>query len=132
MAVTAQATFPSASEIFGLKLVNGHPTQAVVAFTNNERSPITVSLIGGSLFSLDEEESKIVRNLTVSRYNTEIGANQTRNMLYNIATDMHPQDLRLSLNSVISDSEGGIYTLPAFNETVSIVEPETSIFDPQM
>jgi len=34
--------------------------------------------------------------------------------------------------TVISDPEGQFYTMTAFNETIAVVEPETSIFDPQI
>lgn len=128
--MTAQAAFP-ASEIFGVKLVNGHPTQALVTFTNNEASPVTVNFIGGTLSTLDEE-STLVRNLTATRYGVDIPAGERESLSYTFATEMHPQDLRLSLASVISDSEGGFFTVYAHNGTVSVVEPETSIFDPQM
>ncbi|KAL5337771.1 hypothetical protein BJX70DRAFT_226927 [Aspergillus crustosus] len=130
LAVTAQAAFP-ASEIFGVKLVNGHPTQALVTFTNNEESAVTVNFIGGTLSTLDEE-SKLVRNLTATRYGVEVPAGETESLSYSFATEMHPQDLRLSLASVISDSEGRFFTVYAHNGTVSVVEPETSIFDPQI
>ncbi|KAL4878869.1 hypothetical protein BJY04DRAFT_105940 [Aspergillus karnatakaensis] len=130
LAVTAQAAFP-ASEIFGVKLVNGHPTQALVSFTNNEESAVTVNFIGGTLSTLDEE-SKLVRNLTATRYSVEVPAGETESLSYSFATEMHPQDLRLSLASVISDNEGRFFTVYAYNGTVSVVEPETSIFDPQI
>ena len=45
---------------------------------------------------------------------------------------MHPQDLRLNLASIVSNSEGQYFTVYPYNSTVSVVEPETSIFDPQM
>ncbi|KAE8157694.1 hypothetical protein BDV40DRAFT_304916 [Aspergillus tamarii] len=131
LALTAQATFP-ASEIFGVKVVNGYPTQALVAFTNDEPAPVKVNFIGGTLSTLDEEDSKIVRNLTATGYNVEIPAGETETLSYQITTEMHPQDLRLSLASIVSDSEGRFYTVYAYNGTVSVVEPETSFFDPQI
>lgn len=114
-----------------MKLVNGHPTEAVITFTNNEPAPVTVNFVGGSLWSL-EEKSSIVRNLTTTRYGVEIPAGEKQSLSYSFATEMHPQDLRLNLVSLIFDGEGAIFSLPAFNGTVSVVEPETSIFDPQM
>ncbi|KAE8146343.1 hypothetical protein BDV25DRAFT_143791 [Aspergillus avenaceus] len=131
LAVSAKASFP-ASEIFGVKIVNGYPTQALVAFTNDESAPVTVNLIGGTLSTLDDENSQIVRNLTATSYKLEVPAGQTETLSYQIATEMHPQDLRLSIASVVSDSQGNFYTLSAFDGTVSVVEPETSIFDPQI
>ncbi|GES60096.1 translocon-associated protein, alpha subunit [Aspergillus terreus] len=131
LALTAKASFP-ASEIFGVKLVNGHPTQALITFTNDEPAPVTVNFLGGTLSTLDEENSQIVRNLTATRYGVEIPAGETESLSYSFTNEMHPQDLRLSLASIVSDSEGRFFTVYAYNGTVSVVEPETSIFDPQI
>ncbi|KAJ5690589.1 hypothetical protein N7462_004981 [Penicillium macrosclerotiorum] len=130
LAVKAEASFP-ASEIFGVKLVNGHPTQALIAVTNDEPHPVTVNFVGGSLWSLDEQ-SKPLRNLTATRYGVEIPAGQKESISYSFATEMHPQDLRLNIAAILSDSEGQFFTVQAFNGTVSVVEPETSFFDPQI
>lgn len=74
----------------------------------------------------------MVRNLTATRYAIEIPAGQKESISYSFATEMHPQDLRLNLAAILTDSEGKFFTVQAFNGTVSVVEPETSIFDPQM
>lgn len=133
IAVKISTSFPS-SEIFGIKLVNGHPTQALLSFSNEEPEPVSVAFIGGSLWTAayPDQGPQIVRNLTTTRYNVEIPAGQSESISYNFATELQPQDLKLNLAAVVTDSEGIPYTLPAFNETVSIVEPDTSIFDPQM
>ena len=126
-------TFPSATEIFGVKLVNGHPTEAIISFTNNEASPISVNFVGGSLWTLDPEKSVNVRNLSTTSYGLGLDAGQAESLSYSFATEMHPQDLRLLLTSIVSSEDGKyIFPLTAYNGTVSIVEPETSIFDPQM
>ena len=130
MAVSAQASFP-ASEIFGVKIVNGEPTQALVTFTNEESSAITVEFIGGSLWDLNDERSQVVRNLTTTGYSVEIPAGQKEILSYSFSTEMHPQDLRLQISSIVSTA-GNLYNVHAYNGTVSVVEPETSIFDPQM
>lgn len=126
-------SFPS-SEIFGIKLVNGHATQALLSFSNEESEAVNVVFIGGSLwtFAYRGQPPQNVRNLTTTRYNVEIPAGQKDSISYSFATDLHPQDLKLNLAAVITDREGTAYTLQAFNETVSIVEPDASIFDPQM
>ncbi|KAJ5246490.1 hypothetical protein N7468_001473 [Penicillium chermesinum] len=128
LAVKVHTSFPH-SEIFGIKVINGHPTEAVVSFTNDEPNPVTLNILGASLWDLGEE-SKIVRNLTASRYGVEIPAKSQEAVIYSFATEMHPQDLRLNIAAILSDSEGGFFTLQAFNGTVSVVEPDTSIFDP--
>ncbi|KAJ5279117.1 hypothetical protein N7478_004489 [Penicillium angulare] len=129
-AVSAEASFP-ASEIFGIKLVNGHPTQAIIAITNDEPNPVTVNFLGGGLWT-QEEESKAVRNLTATRYGVEIPANSKESVSYSFATEMHPQDLRLQIAAIMADSEGKFFSVQAFDGSVSVVEPETSIFDPQI
>lgn len=91
-----------------------------------------MNFIGGSLWDLDDEQSQIVRNLTTTRYSLEIPAGEKESVTYSIETEMHPQDLRLQLASIVSNSEGNYFNVNAYNSTVSVVEPETSIFDPQM
>lgn len=130
LAVSVQASFPS-SEIFGIKLVNGQATQALLSFTNDEEVPVTVNFVGGSLATL-EEPIRNVRNLSATNYGVQIAAGETQTLPYSLTTDMHPQDLRLNLISVLSKNFTQFYTIEAFNGTVSVVEPETSIFDPQM
>ncbi|KAI9847015.1 MAG: hypothetical protein M1837_003371 [Sclerophora amabilis] len=130
LAVSVSASFPQ-SEIFGVKLVNGRPTQSVVSFTNNEPNAVKVSVIGGSLWTLDDP-SRNVRNLTVSRVNVEIPAGQKESLSYSFATDIQPTEFRLNIASVLTDKKGTSYTVQAFNETVAVVEPETSLFDPQI
>ncbi|MCJ1229733.1 hypothetical protein MMC12_006403 [Toensbergia leucococca] len=133
LAVKVSTSFPS-SEIFGIKIVNGHQTQALLSFTNDEPEPISVAFIGGSLWTsaFAPQGNKLVRNLTTIRYNVEIPAGQKDSISFNFKTDLHPQDLKLNLAAVVTDSDGTFYTIQAFNETVSIVEPDTSFFDPQI
>ncbi|CAD6577619.1 MAG: hypothetical protein ASARMPRED_008345 [Alectoria sarmentosa] len=133
IAIRISTSFPS-SEIFGVKLVNGHPTQALLSFSNEEPESVSVAFIGGSLWTtaFPQQGPQIVRNLTTTRYNVEIPAGQSESISYKFAMELQPQDLILNLAAVVTDSEGTPYTLPAFNETVSIVEPDTSIFDPQI
>lgn len=114
--------------------MNGHPTEALVSFNNEDSDPVLVNLIGGSLWTLDtpDEPGQLVRNLTTARYNLQVPAGEKESLTYTFSTEMHPQDLRLHLAAAVSNSAGTLYTLSAFNETVSVVEPDTSIFDPQM
>jgi hypothetical protein len=137
LAVSVSASFPNA-EVFGVKLINGHATQAVLDFTNNEAEPIQVALIGGALSSLQplapdiHPSAAIVRNITATRYDVEIPAGEKQTLPYTFTTDLHPQDLRLNLIAVVSSRAGDVYQVQAYNETVSVVEAATSIFDPQM
>lgn len=137
LAVSVSASFPQA-EIFGVKLVNGLATQALLDFTNNEAQPVQIALVGGALSTLQplaagtHPSAAIVRNLTSTRYDVEIPAGEKHTLPYAFTTDLHPQDLRLNLIAVVASNAGAVYQVQAFNETVSVVEAATSIFDPQM
>ncbi|MCJ1412490.1 hypothetical protein MMC19_006584 [Ptychographa xylographoides] len=135
LAVKVSASFPS-SEIFGIKLVNGHPTQALLSFTNDEPTPVNIAFVGGSLWAPDPATkgatSRIVRNVTSTRYNVQIPAGEKESVSYSFATELHPQDLRLQLAVVLTNELGTTFTLSAFNETVSVVEPDASLFDLQL
>lgn len=137
LAVSVKATFPAA-EVFGVKLVNGHATQAVLDITNNEPEPITVSVIGGALSTLKglpvgiHPSAAILKNLTTTKYGVEIPAGAQESLPYTFTTDMQPDDLRLQLIAVIADVKGTVYQVQAFNETVTVVEGPTSFFDPQI
>ncbi|PQE08908.1 signal sequence receptor alpha chain protein [Rutstroemia sp. NJR-2017a WRK4] len=137
LAVSVSASFPQ-SEIFGVKLVNGHATQALLSFKNDEAEAVQVAVIGGALSNpqaLPEgthPSAAIVRNLTSTRYDVEIPAGETQALPYTFTTDLHPQDLRLNLIAVVASQRGAVYQIQAYNETVSVVEAATSIFDPQI
>jgi len=129
--VKISASFPQ-SEIFGVKLINGHANEARLSISNNEPKPIGVNIVGGSLLHEANGQSQILRNLTVQKYSIEIPAGAEETVPYTFTTDLHPQDLRLQLIAVLRNSENAVFTVAAYNETVSIVERPTSIFDPQM
>jgi hypothetical protein len=125
--------FPS-SEIFGVKLVNGVPTEAQLTFTNDEPEPVIVNFVGGSLWTPESPGNPAVnvRNLTTAPFGLEIPPATQKTVSYKFATEMHPQELTLNLLAIVGNGKGQMFTLPAYNQPVSIVEPDTSIFDPQM
>lgn len=137
LAVSVSASFP-ASEVFGIKVINGHATQALLDFTNDESEPVAIAVIGGALSTLQplapgtHPSAAIVRNLTGTRYDVEIPAGEKQTLPFTFTTDLNPQDLRLNIIAVVTSKAGEVYQVQAFNETVSVVEAATSIFDPQM
>jgi len=134
LSVAAQVTFPDAS-VFGIKLVNGKPTTALLNFLNGEEDPVTVRMIGGSLWppsALDIKESQAIRNLSSTLFSTVIPPNTNQTLQYQFTTELHPQDLRLLLAAIVEDSKGHTFQIESFNGTVSVVEAPISIFDPQM
>lgn len=99
---------------------------------NNEPTPVGVTIVGGSLIQEVAGQSQILRNLTRQRYSIQIPAGANETIPYSFTTEMHPQNLRLQLVTVLKDSKNNLITVPVYNETVSIVEAPTSFFDPQM
>ncbi|KAI1395398.1 hypothetical protein F4819DRAFT_478548 [Hypoxylon fuscum] len=132
------ATFPDADDIFGVKLVNGRPTKAVIDVTNNEAEPILFAFLGGQLLNpkdLGDKENPtaaVVRNLTTVRYEASIPAGEKASLPYSFVLDMQPQDVRLQLVGVVSNAANQIYQVGVYDQTVSIVEAPTSILDPQI
>lgn len=117
-----------------MKLVNGHATQAVLSFANAEPEPVTVRMIGGSLWTLDAPgapAAHIVRNLTTVPYNVEVPAGTNQSLTFNFAQELHPQDLRLLIAAVVDKGEQA-FQVPVYNSTVTVVEAPVSLLDPQM
>ncbi|EDU48480.1 hypothetical protein PtrSN002B_006744 [Pyrenophora tritici-repentis] len=129
--VAISVSFPQA-EIFGVKLVNGLATEARLSVVNNEPTPIGVTLVGGSLLKENAGESHVVRNLTAKRYSIQVPAGANETVPYSFTTELHPQDLRLQLVTILKDNKNSLYTVTVHNETVSVVEAPTSFFDPQI
>ncbi|OTB06197.1 hypothetical protein M426DRAFT_10013 [Hypoxylon sp. CI-4A] len=132
------ASFPEADDIFGVKLVNGRPTKAVIDVTNNEDEPILVAFLGGQLLNPkdvgpnENPSAAVVQNLTTVRYEATIPAGEKLSLPYSFVLDMQPQDVRLQLVAVVTNAASQIFQVGVYDQTVSIVEAPTSIFDPQI
>lgn len=129
-------SFPEA-DIFGVKIINGHPTKAVIDVTNNEEKYISVEFITGVLASLKELPEGasplegIVRNLTTVSYGAKVAPGEKASLPYSFAVDMMPQDVEARILSVVS-MDGNIFQVQAGSSPASVVDAPVSFLDPQM
>jgi len=121
--------FPDATPL-GVKLVNGEPSRVVVGFTNYEPDPVTLEWVGGSLW--DQEVGASVKNFTAYKIGMKLENSQKVEVPYQFITDMPERDFLLNLQVVLTTKEGELVSATAFNNTVSVVEPDTSLLDPQL
>ncbi|KAH6606351.1 translocon-associated [Trichoderma cornu-damae] len=132
-----RTTFPD-SDILGVKLVNGRATTALIEVTNNEDGPVQIVFANGALWTAEElpEDAPaylgIVRNLTAVQYSLEIQAGETKSIPYSFVLDMMPQDVRLRLIAIFTNTKGDIFQVSAYDGETSIVEAPTSFLDPQI
>lgn len=137
IAVDVKTSFPDA-DIFGVKLVNGRPTKALIEVVNNEKGPVQLAFVTGALETTQQlpEDApayqSILRNLSATQYNLQVEAGETKSVPYAFALDMQPQDVRLRLLAVVANSQGNIVQVEAYNDSAAIVEPPVSFLDPQI
>ncbi|KAF3932872.1 hypothetical protein ABW19_dt0200510 [Dactylella cylindrospora] len=124
-------TFPDNDSPLGITIVNGRVARINLEIENFESEPITVEAVGGQLRKNDR--SVILRNLTAAKVGTEIGSLQVANVPYSFVPNMHAQDVVFELGVLFASKEGGkVVQYTAYNGTISVAEPPTSLLDPQV
>ena len=85
-------SFPDA-EVFGVKLVNGRPTRAILDVSNNEPEAVNLMVVGGSLTTPVDapgapDPPVVLRNLTTQRYGVQIPAGEKETLTYAFVNEM--------------------------------------------
>ncbi|BEI91936.1 uncharacterized protein CcaverHIS019_0407560 [Cutaneotrichosporon cavernicola] len=127
-AVAAQATFPE-SNPFGL-VTNGEANPMFIQITNAGENNFTLVSASASYHDTNKHW-KLVKNATVTKFNLPVNAGANFTAPYNLNSELRSQEHGLT---VWIDLKHGkeLHRVTAFNSTVSIVEPATSWFDPQV
>ncbi|ORZ03408.1 hypothetical protein BCR43DRAFT_483303 [Syncephalastrum racemosum] len=114
---------------FGL-IVNGQRNKVVLTIANKEKTDYSVLAVSGKVTHA-EDSSKILRNLTSLRYDLTIPAEGTVDVPYVFYSEFNPGELGLT---VALDMFGGekLFRLTGYSGIVTITDPETSWFDPQL
>ncbi|KAG2177301.1 hypothetical protein INT43_007958 [Umbelopsis isabellina] len=114
-----------------LVIVNGQKNKLNVYFDNQADEAYTVNYISGALVKPDDF-STIVRNLSVYKYDLTIPAKQKIAIPYQFHSEFSPQDLGLTVIIDFSDAKKNPVRGIAYNGTVTVTDPEHSIFDVQL
>ncbi|KAI7901747.1 uncharacterized protein BX663DRAFT_553085 [Cokeromyces recurvatus] len=123
--VTAQ--FPD--NPFGL-IVNGQRNKVILDVVNKEKTPYTVFAVSGHITKADDY-SKIIRNLTATRYGKVIEAGSTLQIPYNFYSEYVPGEHGLTV-FVDLLNEQTVSRIVGFNGTITVTDPEGSWFDIQL
>lgn len=125
-----RVTFPDNDSPLGITIVNGRVARVNIEVANLEPDVITVQAVGGQLRKLDR--STILRNLTAAKVATEIQPSGTVNVPFSFVPNMHAQDVVFELGLVFGLKDGRAAQYTAYNGTISVAEPPTSLLDPQI
>ncbi|CAI2163214.1 10916_t:CDS:2 [Funneliformis geosporum] len=112
-------------------IVNGQKNTIKVTFDNKGETNYTITMIGGALVNKDNP-SEIFRNLTAYKYNHIAPSMDHVDLIYNFYAEFPPQELDLLLYILFADENLKKFKGVAYNGTVTVVDPDVSIFDLQL
>ncbi|KAI8639371.1 hypothetical protein BD408DRAFT_421497 [Parasitella parasitica] len=123
--VTAQ--FPD--NPFGL-IVNGQRNKVVLDIVNKEKTPYTVFAVTGQVYKADDY-TKVVRNLTATRYGKTLEAGKNLQIPYNFYSEYAPGEHGLTVFvDLLVDKT--VTRVVGYNGTITVTDPEGSWFDAQL
>jgi len=112
-------------------VINGQKNTIKLTFDNKGESNYTIKVIGGALVNKDRPD-EIFRNLTSATSSASAPAMDHVDVKYTFYSEFPTQELGLVLFVFFVDEEKNQFRGVGFNETVTVVEPEQSLFDMQL
>ncbi|KAI9259465.1 hypothetical protein BDA99DRAFT_93530 [Phascolomyces articulosus] len=111
-------------------ITNGQRNKVVLKLANKDNADFSVLAVSGKV-SLVEQPDKILRNLTALRYDLTVTPEGTVEIPYLFHSEFAPGDLALTIFiDVLGDEK--LLRVVGYEGIVTIVDPETSWFDPQL
>jgi hypothetical protein len=128
--LTVGAEFLDLTPDLGIKLINNHPTRVKLQLTNHEPRALQIDSVGGRLWDVKKDVS--IRNLTTLKVGMSLPPKKQLEVVYSLTNDLTPRDLLLNLGVAVTTADGEVFTVTAFNGTVTVVEAPSSLLDPQL
>lgn len=113
------------------QIINGQKNTVKLNFNNKGESNYTIETILGQLVNKDNP-SEVYRNLTAYRYSVAAPSMNDVDVLYKFYAEFPPQELELHIYVFFADEDGKKFRGIGYNETVTVTNPDVSIFDLQL
>ncbi|KAG0170768.1 hypothetical protein DFQ28_009154 [Apophysomyces sp. BC1034] len=114
---------------FGL-ITNGQRNNVILSLTNKEAVDYSILSVSGQLTDR-EDSSKIIRNLTAIRLDTNVSSEATVEIPYTFYSEFAPGELGLTIFVDLLNGENAI-RIVGYNGVVTITNPEISWWDPEL
>ncbi|CAG8531531.1 14924_t:CDS:2 [Racocetra fulgida] len=112
-------------------VVNGQKNTVKLIFDNKGTLNYTINAVAGALVNKDNP-NEIYRNLTAAKYSLKAPSMDHVELPYYFYAEFPPQELDIILFVFFSDDEKRQFRGVGYNGTVTIVDPEHSLFDLQL
>ncbi|KAJ1967601.1 hypothetical protein IWQ62_001755 [Dispira parvispora] len=127
--VEVKTVFPTKSQD---RITNLGRNSVLVEVENHDERKYQVERIRAYLYD-PEDFTKPLRTLEPARFTTPLPSQGTVKLPYRFTPLLEADQATLTIEVEFSDkTQGNTFTLAAFNGTVTIVEPSTLSFDPQL
>ncbi|KAJ9104797.1 hypothetical protein QFC19_003938 [Naganishia cerealis] len=127
--VVAHADFPPENPL--AHVVNGERNRLLLSLAN--AGPDNFTLVNAAASYHDPARDwALLSNTTASKYNIPLIAGSNFTLPFQVYSEFRPQELGLTVWANLKDASGAMHRMVAYNSTVTVVEPQNSLFDIQL